>query len=614
MGELHLKLPDSDDIFVADSEEVARRAIAEGYIEASQSDVASYDARKKYLQENSAIEREAKGFATGLAAQTLAVPALATQVLTGEEQTGHSWLADFASGMGHMSPEEAEQKLRIIAEEGSSGHFGGTAVGTVLGTKGAGLLGKAGTKALGLATKIGTKTIRAGSTLESVASHISLAKEQAFVQDQQLSTETMMVAAGLGLAGPLLISPALSKTGQVAKKGLSKLDDARLQKFAAAGEQGKPPVRFSDIFHPDRKVRLETAAGAAEEAADSLSAKSFSGAASNAKNRVKRAFVPTVKSGGQGLGGSTSGMGGALLGGLAFDNILGAIGGGLAGKAIQHFGPQAAGFAVNQMSKGMRYLAGKATRSALTRTGKAIAPKDLFFATGRTLARGAYRERVNAFVDDSRSNIDQALSSPEELALKVAGTYGELAHVAPHMLPAITMQYQKAFGYLKSEMPPQPNLHPGLPQLGKMNVPIGDQESFLRKVRAVRNPLTMLQDLESGVLHSDTVEAVRMVYPAMYRDIQTTVLEELQTTDRALTRQQAMSFDKLLGDEGMIYGASNPGFVARLDMASALRGDEQGGGARKAKKAKSGGRDRGSPTFSQQYKTTTQKAVDSIGN
>ncbi len=108
-------------------------------------------------------------------------------------------------------------------------------------------------------------------------------------------------------------------------------------------------------------------------------------------------------------------------------------------------------------------------------------------------------------------------------ALELVQTGAPRAHAAAI---ATTM---RATDYLASHLP-QDAIRPGAFR-GEPVVTRAEAEKWLRRARAVENPTSVLDDLSAGRLSREGVDAVKTVYPELYREIQTRVLDEVVALD-----------------------------------------------------------------------------------
>jgi hypothetical protein len=74
-----------------------------------------------------------------------------------------------------------------------------------------------------------------------------------------------------------------------------------------------------------------------------------------------------------------------------------------------------------------------------------------------------------------------------------------------------------------------------------------DKASFLRTVQAVNDPRSVVRDMQHGRVSKEGVDALRAVYPKLYGDVQTKVLEQVAGARKPLTYQQRQQVALLTG-------------------------------------------------------------------
>lgn len=106
---------------------------------------------------------------------------------------------------------------------------------------------------------------------------------------------------------------------------------------------------------------------------------------------------------------------------------------------------------------------------------------------------------------------------------------------------------------------------------------------FKRYVRAVENPLTLLEDMKNGTVTSEGVEAVQEVYPNLYQRIQQSVIEQIAEDPEAVSYEKRLSLGILLNmpTEGSLTPESIRGLQSHFSEAQ----ESQSGGAISASKA-----------------------------
>lgn len=175
-----------------------------------------------------------------------------------------------------------------------------------------------------------------------------------------------------------------------------------------------------------------------------------------------------------------------------------------------------------------------------------------------------------------------------DLALAVGYQTDELAEAAPMTAMAYSQQVGKAVDFLRSKLPPANSeinfLQPSL------NSRVWDDssiDSFEKYMRAVEDPTQALKELEAGRLTSETVEALKAVYPHVYDDIRRAAIEKVADEKNPLPFNAVIQLSLLLdfnGDPSM-----TPSYQKILKEADE-QGSPQGGG-----EGESSGQQRGVP-------------------
>lgn len=91
--------------------------------------------------------------------------------------------------------------------------------------------------------------------------------------------------------------------------------------------------------------------------------------------------------------------------------------------------------------------------------------------------------------------------------------------------------------------------------------------TFNRYARAVENPLSILDDMESGTLTPQAIEAVRTIYPNLMNEIQTQTMDELAKKRPNLTYGKKIQLSMLLGFP--VSDTMKPEFIKRMQQSSA---------------------------------------------
>ncbi len=170
--------------------------------------------------------------------------------------------------------------------------------------------------------------------------------------------------------------------------------------------------------------------------------------------------------------------------------------------------------------------AGAATTSVGNRMSGAVKK---FLSTAPRLAAEASSSSHKPVdgINYSRKNYESSLAATEKLIsdthrTKVQEFAAQLAQMGhPQMADEAAQQYQRATEYLNYNKPMSTKLKQA-GQMGKIPTPVGlttKEMKFLRIDRAIKNPLSLLDDLENGNLSREAVKAVKYVYPPLHEDL-----------------------------------------------------------------------------------------------
>lgn len=600
-------------------------AIAGGYQEISQREVDRELAAKEYKERVSGLQRGVTAGVLGASQTVLGIPALAANLLPGVEGLqGGDLMAKLLSSVTYGTEEEIADELRMIAKDSPKSDFTGKLLGAALGTKGIGVAGTAAAKVAPVVA--GARTLKVASVAESALGHVIFANETAFVDNRELTAEMAAMSVLAGVAGPIGL--------QVIKKGVTaplravaaKIDVSRLDKFqkampvakaqapgagfpkAQAPPIAKGPAKLTDLFGSSTE-RLRAASGLLDEMAGKSAgvAKGLEKGVKYAGRYGGRRAVGAARraAGWKGDMNSLPGMA-AMMGGFMADHFGGVIIGGVAGKLVQRFGPKVAGPAFNNAATHLRSLSQKAATAASSGAKKTSAPREVVKSVGRQV----YRARLSLMMQDVDEYTSTVLNNPTAFTADIGAAYGGLSEADSSIVGAITQQHMRSAAYLKEN---EPATHPRSlvnAAAGRTQPPIEEMEKYARKVRAVQNPLVILNDLQQGALSVDTVDAVKAVYPSMYLDMQTEVLKIISDPVRPpLTNKEEKNFDTFFGSRGAVYAAYRPAYQGRLNVLNKeILAKQQQNQPAPNRQGQGGG---SNPSLSQSMRTTSQRLMSS---
>jgi hypothetical protein len=189
-----------------------------------------------------------------------------------------------------------------------------------------------------------------------------------------------------------------------------------------------------------------------------------------------------------------------------------------------------------------------------------------------SLDDGAYKARLEKIVAFSQD--------PENLTALMEQNTAAIGESDPDVQAAMNAATVQAVGFLAAKAPKNPlsdSMFKG--KLSKEWKP-SDQElmKFNRYVRAVDNPLSILQDFEARILTPESVEAVQQVYPELYERIKERAIDTFSKPDVELTYSDRVQISILLGMP--VDSSMTPEFIRRIQEVHRSPGntEDQGSG------------------------------------
>ena len=279
---------------------------------------------------------------------------------------------------------------------------------------------------------------------------------------------------------------------------------------------------------------------------------------------------------------STIGPAGGAGIGFMLAGPLGAAVGGLAGMALRPFTLARAAAAGLNMLDGLGKYRG-AVENVASREASIAAGFDRLAEGGRSAVRtsaravrrgaaGAGRRAVRdepetrpqrqARLMAVRAAVMAAAADPLELATQMEGGVAELHDFAPEVARGIVERSAVAVTFLASKVP---DVYEPAFGNGKPIVAPEELDRFERYVNAVQDPLGAVEKVMTGSLSLEHAEALRVVYPKIYAEMQSKALEMLgrrkqegrRISDESLV-QLGLMLDMPLTD------SLKPGFLASL--------------------------------------------------
>jgi len=176
-----------------------------------------------------------------------------------------------------------------------------------------------------------------------------------------------------------------------------------------------------------------------------------------------------------------------------------------------------------------------------------------------TMARAAHslgvqRERGEAEVDYLTRAVWQYAGKPMEMENAMRQSLYGMPGALPEAYYPTVNAAQRAVDFLSTKVPPpsQDPFEPTTPE----RMSIGQEAELQSYTEAIWKPGKILDEMRDGTLKTETIDAVRAVYPEFYREVTGKVLEELASRKLKLSQAQQVDVALLLG-RPLTYGLQN---------------------------------------------------------
>lgn len=156
--------------------------------------------------------------------------------------------------------------------------------------------------------------------------------------------------------------------------------------------------------------------------------------------------------------------------------------------------------------------------------------------------------------DKKSYKINELAGNPQLLMKKLSEHTEDLYDVAPNVSTAVHQNLLNATQFLASKIPKSPSQM--LLSSGEWKPSEAQKQTFMTYYRAVNNPLSVLKDVKSGILTSESMEALTATQPQLLNEMRKEVLTHLDPKKaRHLPYGVKISLSKFMGqplDDGLL--------------------------------------------------------------
>ena len=153
------------------------------------------------------------------------------------------------------------------------------------------------------------------------------------------------------------------------------------------------------------------------------------------------------------------------------------------------------------------------------------------------------KNRDEAFKNIS-FNLERINNNPDLMVDQLAKSTSRIAQGAPIIAQETHNVLVRATQFLTDKLPVNPN--PSLMFPREYKPSSMELAKFERYMQAIEHPISVLEDIESGTLTSEHIEAIKFVYPSIYANLQQEVLEQAMQPDSELSYNKKLQLGILL--------------------------------------------------------------------
>lgn len=206
----------------------------------------------------------------------------------------------------------------------------------------------------------------------------------------------------------------------------------------------------------------------------------------------------------------------------------------------------AAGRTFQRIDKALNRITRKPIRSAATMGAiQAMERLDVLGDGKSTVTPRKGETKAQALYKKKTEELARALSNPDAVRMRVRAALTDLQDLDPLLAAEVEEAFMRKVEFLGSRMPRRKT---ALPLFGedKWRPSRHEIDTFVRLVNAVEDPVGVLEGLHNNKLTLGAVEAIRSVYPSLYREMQIRLLSDEELVAKMPYRSRvkaAMFFD-----------------------------------------------------------------------
>lgn len=210
---------------------------------------------------------------------------------------------------------------------------------------------------------------------------------------------------------------------------------------------------------------------------------------------------------------------------------------------------------------------------------KSLNDKAFSFATGlKSAGIGGSTVLDTKLIEDKEparkiEEVEEVARNPQKFIDDVAKNTAGLAEIDPEVQQSVMNTASQAAQFLNSKAPKSPFAFDMFPS--KMKWKPSDQElsQFNRYLKAIDDPLSIMDDMNAGLLTPEAVDAVKTVYPEIYSQMVTKMISAVTESESDLPFTKKLQLSMLIG--APVTSSQDAAFVQKLQQNAQVAGAQE---------------------------------------
>jgi hypothetical protein len=166
--------------------------------------------------------------------------------------------------------------------------------------------------------------------------------------------------------------------------------------------------------------------------------------------------------------------------------------------------------------------------------------------------------KENAY-DQRLSEIANVVQNPDLMRQRLSSTFGDLAGYAPRVSTELQLAVAQAMNYLYAQAPKNPYMAATVDIRRMWKPSTTEMVSFERTLRAVHDPVGVIEDFKHGHVSKEAADALRAVYPSIYAQMVSRLVPKVAETE-GIPLQRRLELADVLGVS--LDSLTDPGMTA----------------------------------------------------